>query len=91
MATREETVLVQSTLRRCYYPGKDGLYFFAEDNGRYFLRFLPGYQQPARTLYQFPSLPAEGFDVSPGERYLYFGQAEKAGTELQVVPDFWRH
>jgi Tol biopolymer transport system component/DNA-binding winged helix-turn-helix (wHTH) protein len=91
LETNQETTVATSVIRRAYYPSDDGLYYVTlGQDGRYSLQFLPSNRQPVRTLHQFPHTLSEGLSLSPDGRFLYYGEADKAGSDLLLVQDFWR-
>lgn len=91
LATTQETTLATDVLRRSYHPAADGIYYISsEGTGQYALKFLPGSQAPAQTLYRFPKPVADGLGMSPDGRFAFFGQAEQVGSDLLFVRDFWR-
>ncbi len=90
--TNEERNLATGAMRRDYCPSSDGVYYVApSSNGRYSLMFLPSDLNPVRSIFQFTAQPAEGMSLSPDGHVLYFGQSEKAGSDLLLVQDFWRN
>lgn len=91
LKTNEERDLAMGVMRRNYAPSRDGvLYIGPGADGRYSLQFLPQNSQPAHSIFQFSAQPSEGMSLSPDGRLLYYGQSEKAGSNLLLVQDFWK-
>lgn len=89
--TKQETTLARDVIRRSYVASKEGVYYLSPGEGiHYDLKFIPTPDQPAQILYRFPKLLADGLHASADGSYLYFGEAEQAGSDLLFVEDFWR-
>lgn len=91
LETHEEKALATDAVRRSYFAAGDGVYYIASRAGdHYSLNFIPSGGGVPVTLYEFPRRTAEGMGMSRDGHSLFFGEAEQANTDLQLVRDFWR-
>ncbi len=90
LVTGEQITIAPDVLRRNYVSTRDGLYYVSGQLlGPRDLKLIEN-SGTTKQIYRFKQPLAEGLDVSPDGRTLYFGQLEQDGLELMLVENFWR-